>query len=46
MPVGFSYWYVLRRITPIGSQNDKRESLVRVLFDLKSRATKIDTWGL
>ena len=45
-PVGFSYWYVLRRITPIGSQNDKRESLVRVLFDLTSRATKIDAWGL
>jgi hypothetical protein len=45
-PVGFSYWFVLRRITPTGSQNDKRESLVRVLFDLESRATRIDAWGL
>lgn len=44
--IGFSYWYILRRRRAEGSQIEKDESLVRVLFDLKSRVTKIDAWGL
>jgi hypothetical protein len=45
-PIGFSYWYVLRRKRAGGSQIEKDESLVRVLFDLDSRVTKVDAWGL
>ena len=45
-PIGFSYWYVLRRMRATGSQIEKDESLVRVLFDLESRVNRIDAWGL
>jgi hypothetical protein len=44
-PIGFSYWYVLRRMRATGSQIEKDESLVRVLFDLDSRVTRVDAWG-
>ena len=45
-PIGFSYWYVLRRMRADGSQNEKNESLVRVLFDRDSGVTAVDAWGL
>ena len=43
---GYSYWYVIRRLAGSGSVNDKRESLVRIIFGLNDRVIAVDAWGL
>jgi hypothetical protein len=44
--VGYTYWYVIRRLRRDGSFNEKQESLVRVFFGLDDRVAKVDAWGL
>lgn len=44
--IGYTQWYVIRRLIANGSVNDRRESLVRVSFSLNDRVTRIDAWGL
>jgi hypothetical protein len=44
--IGYTQWYVIRRLVRDGSVNDKQEALVRVLFGLDDRVVKVDTWGL
>lgn len=44
--IGYTYWYVIRRLVANGSVNDKKEALVRVSFNLSDRASRIDAWGL
>lgn len=42
--IGFSYVYLLQRIVPEGSVSEKKEKLVRVMFDLNGRVIKVDKW--
>lgn len=44
-PVGYTYWYIIRRAVKNGSVNEKQEVLVRVSFDRKGLVTKVDHWG-
>ena len=44
--VGYTQWYIIRRLVASGSVNEKQESLVRVSFDLNDRVTRVDAWGL
>ncbi len=44
--IGFTHWYLIRRLAKYGSVNEKQESLVRVSFSLNDRVSKIDAWGL
>lgn len=44
--IGYTYWYVIRRLTPSGSVDEKKEALVRISFSLEDRVTRIDNWGL
>jgi hypothetical protein len=44
--VGYTYWYVIRRLRRDGSVVEKQEALVRVLFGLDDRVAKVDAWGL
>jgi outer membrane protein assembly factor BamE (lipoprotein component of BamABCDE complex) len=43
--IGYTYWYIVRRVTPSGSVNEKQEILVRISFDLNGRVTHVDHWG-
>ena len=42
--IGFTYWYLIQRIQASGSQNDKKEKLVRVSFDLNRNVSGVDRW--
>jgi len=44
--IGYTHWYVIRRMVKTGSEVEKQESLVRVSFELNDRVSKIDAWGL
>jgi hypothetical protein len=44
--VGYTYWYVIRRLKRYGSFNEQQEALVRVSFGLDDRVVKVDDWGL
>jgi hypothetical protein len=44
--VGYTYWYVIRRLSREGSVVEKQEALVRVLFGLDDRVVRVDAWGL
>ncbi len=44
--VGYTHWYIIRRLVKNGSAAQKQESLVRVSFDLDDRVSKVDAWGL
>ncbi|MBI5262780.1 MAG: hypothetical protein HY852_13290 [Bradyrhizobium sp.] len=44
--IGYSHWYVIRRMVGKGSANDKQESLVRIIYGLHDRVTAVDAWGL
>ena len=44
--IGYSHWYVIRRVVRNGSVNDKQEAVVRVLYGLDDRVVKVDAWGL
>jgi hypothetical protein len=44
--VGYTYWYVIRRLRRDGSVVEKQEALVRVFFGLDDRVVKVDAWGL
>lgn len=44
--IGYSYWYVIRRLIQTGSVNDKKESIVRINFNLDDRVSRVDSWGL
>ena len=44
--IGYSHWYVIRRLAKSGSVNDKNEALVRVTYDRSDRVTRVDDWGL
>jgi hypothetical protein len=44
--VGYTYWYVIRRLRRDGSVIEKQEALVRVFFGLDDRVAKVDAWGL
>lgn len=42
--IGFSYVYLLERIVPQGSVNEKKEKLVRVMFDVDNKVIRVDKW--
>ena len=42
--IGYTYWYVLRRVKKNGSVKEKDESLIRVSFDTNGKVTHIDRW--
>ena len=42
--IGFSYVYLLERIVPHGSVNEKKEKLVRVMFDVENKVIRVDKW--
>jgi hypothetical protein len=44
--VGYTYWYVIRRLRRHGSFNEQQEALVRVTFGLDDHVVKVDDWGL
>lgn len=44
--IGYTYWYVIRRLVANGSVNDKKEVLVRISLDLDDRVSRVDAWGL
>ena len=44
--IGYTQWYVIRRLVRHGSTEQKQESLVRVSFGSDSRVSKVDAWGL
>jgi|SRR5881396_611909 len=44
--VGYTQWYIIKRLAGSGSVNEKQESLVRVSFGLDDRVSKVDAWGL
>jgi hypothetical protein len=44
--IGYTHWYVIRRLTKHGSVDEKGEALVRVSFGLDDRVSGIDDWGL
>lgn len=44
--IGYTHWYVIRRLAKHGSVNEKQESLVRVSYSLNDRVSRIDAWGL
>lgn len=44
--IGYTYWYVIRRLVRDGSVNEKKESLVRITFGLDNRVSRVDSWGL
>jgi|HubBroStandDraft_4_1064222.scaffolds.fasta_scaffold184105_2 hypothetical protein len=44
--VGYTYWYVIRRLRRDGSVVEKQEALVRVFFGLDDHVVKVDAWGL
>ena len=44
--VGYTHWYIIRRLVKNGSAAEKQDSLVRVSFDLDDRVSKVDAWGL
>lgn len=44
--IGYTYWYVIRRLVRDGSVNEKKESLVRVSFNLDDRVSRVDGWGI
>lgn len=44
--IGYTHWYVIRKLAKHGSVNEKQESLVRVSFSLNDQVSKIDAWGL
>lgn len=44
--IGYTHWYVIRRLEKSGSFDKKGESVVRVSYDLVNRVTTIDHWGL
>jgi hypothetical protein len=44
--IGYTYWYVIRRLVRDGSVNEKKESLVRVSFELDDRVSRVDEWGI
>lgn len=44
--IGYTYWYVIRRLSRTGSVNDKKESIVRINFNLDDRVSRVDSWGL
>ena len=43
--IGYTQWYVIRRLTNSGSFNDKQEALVRLEYGLDDRVMRIDAWG-
>ena len=44
--IGYTHWFVIRRIIKNGSVNERDESLVRVSFNFKYYVTAIDSWGI
>ena len=43
--VGYTQWYIIKRLAASGSVSKKQESLVRVSFGLDDRVSKVDAWG-
>jgi hypothetical protein len=44
--IGYTHWYVLRRLADNGSANDQDASLVRISYDLNNRVMAVDQWGM
>ena len=44
--IGYTYWYVIRRLVANGSVSEKKEALVRISFNLDDRVSRVDGWGL
>ena len=42
--IGYSYIYLLKRLKKDGSVDEKKESLIRVMFDLEDKVAEIDKW--
>ena len=42
--IGYTHWYVLRRMKEHGSASEKNESLVRISFDNSGKVTRVDRW--
>ncbi len=43
--IGYTHWYLIRRLVKHGSVNDQQEALVRVSYGLDDRVVSIDAWG-
>jgi hypothetical protein len=43
---GHTYWYVLRRLVPDGSDSERQEALVRIRFGLDGKVASIVQWGV
>lgn len=44
--IGYTHWFVIRRMVKNGSQNDRNESLARVSYDFQNRVTAVNSWGI
>lgn len=44
--IGYTHWFVIRRLVKSGSVNDRDESLVRVSFNFEDKVTAIHSWGV
>jgi hypothetical protein len=43
--IGYTHWYLIRRLVKSGSVNDQQEALVRVSYGLDDRVMRVDAWG-
>jgi hypothetical protein len=43
--IGYTHWYLIRRMVASGSQKDMEESLVRVSYGLDDHVMRVDAWG-
>lgn len=44
--IGYTHWYVLRRLVKSGSYNKRNESVVRISYDLNNQVMAVDQWGV
>ncbi len=44
--IGYTHWFVIRRLVKNGSVNDRDESLVRVSYNFEDQVIAIDSWGI
>ena len=42
--IGYSHVYILQRLKENGSADEKKESLIRVMFNLNDEVVSLDKW--
>jgi hypothetical protein len=42
--IGWTTWYILQRLSDVGSAANRGESCVRVTFDMACRVMKVEAW--